>query len=209
MSAEKSTWSYVEGLPVDDEILLRVRERSRNLGARAISPATGALLSVLAATSKAQTAVEIGTGAGISGVYLLRGLSRSAVLTSIDVDVEHLHAAREAFAEAGFPSNRTRTISGRASDVLPRLTDHAYDLVFVNGDKQHYPEYVKQAFRLLKPGGLMVLNDALDSGKVAEPAIREPNTRILRQISKDIREDEGMVSSVLPTGSGVLLAVKR
>ncbi|MBQ1445304.1 MAG: O-methyltransferase [Renibacterium sp.] len=210
MSADKSnSWSYTEGLPVEDETLLRARERSHELGAHAVTPATGALLSVLAASSKAQTAVEIGAGAGISGVYLLRGLPTSAVLTSIDGDVEHLKAAREAFSEAGFPANRTRTISGRASDVLPRLTDAAYDLVLVNADKAGYPGYVEQAIRLLKSGGLLIVNDALDKDRVAEPAVREASTVVLRQVGKSIREDERLVSTMLPTGDGVLLAVKR
>ncbi|MCW1249048.1 O-methyltransferase [Acaricomes phytoseiuli] len=209
MSADKTAiWSYIEGLPIDDEILIRARERSSNLGAHTVSAATGSLLSVLAATSKAQTVVEIGAGAGVSGIYLLRGLPRAAVLTSIDADIEHLRAAKEAFAEAGFPANRTRTISGRAAEVLPRLTDQAYDLVFINGGKKNYPGYVEQGIRLLKSGGLMVLNDALDGGKVAEPAIREQSTVALRQIGKALREDERLVSSLLPTGEGVLLAVK-
>lgn len=69
----------------------------------------------------------------------LRGLGPQAVLTTIDVDVEHLKAAREAFLESGSPANRTRTISGRAADVLPRLTDSAYDLVFIDADKPNFP----------------------------------------------------------------------
>ncbi|WP_394939150.1 O-methyltransferase [Psychromicrobium sp. YIM B11713] len=210
MSADKSnSWSYTEGLPVEDEILLRARERSHELGVSAIGAATGALLSVLAASSKAQTAVEIGAGTGVSGIYLLRGLSPQAVLTSIDGDIEHLKAARESFVEAGFPANRTRTISGRASDVLPRLTDAAYDLVFINADKAAYPLYVEQAVRLLKSGGLLVINDALDQDRVAEPAVREPSTVVLRQVGKTIRENEDLVSSLVPTGAGILLAVKR
>ncbi|AJT41557.1 O-methyltransferase [Psychromicrobium lacuslunae] len=210
MSADKTTsWSYTEGLPVEDETLLRARERSHELGVSAIGAATGALLSVLAASSKAQTAVEIGAGAGVSGVYLLRGLAKHAVLTSIDGDIEHLRAAKESFAEAGFPANRTRTISGRAADVLPRLTDAAYDLVFINADKPAYPLYLEQAVRLLKSGGLLIINDALDQDRVAEPAIREASTVVLRQVGKAIRENEQLISTLLPTGAGVLVAVKR
>ena len=140
MSADKSTsWSYAEDLPAEDEVLLHARERSFELGVTPVGPGVGAVLTVLAAASKAQTAVEIGTGAGVSGVCILRGLGPHAVLTTIDVDVEHLKAAREAFQEAGSPANRTRTISGRAGDVLPRLTDGAYDLVFIDADKPTTP----------------------------------------------------------------------
>jgi predicted O-methyltransferase YrrM len=210
MSADKSTsWSYTEGLPLEDDVLLRARERSYELGVVPVSTGVGAALTVLAAASKAQTAVEIGTGAGVSGVCLLRGLGPHSVLTTIDADVEHLKAAREAYLESGSPANRTRTISGRAADVLPRLTDAAYDLVFIDADKQSYPGYVAQAVRLLKPGGLLVVNDALDKDKVSDPAIREASTVVLRQVGKAIRDDDRLVSSLLPTGDGLLLAVKR
>ncbi len=210
MSADKSTsWSYTEGLPTEDDVLLRARERSHELGIFPVSPGVGSALTVLAAASKAQTAVEIGTGAGVSGVCLLRGLNRQSVLTTIDVDVDHLKAAREAFVESGSPANRTRTISGRAADVLPRLTDSAYDLVFIDADKPSYPGYVEQAIRLLKSGGLLIVNDALDKDRVSDPAIRDAGTVVLRQVGKTVREDDRLMSAMLPTGDGLLLAVKR
>ncbi|WP_159802521.1 O-methyltransferase [Arthrobacter zhaoguopingii] len=210
MAADKqSSWSYTEGLPEEDDVLLRARDRSHELGVTPVSPGVGAALTVLAAGSKAQTAVEVGAGAGVSGVCLLRGLGRSAVLTTIDSDVDHLRTAREAYAEAGIPANRTRTISGRAADVLPRLTDAAYDLVFIDADKPNLPLYVDQAIRLLKPGGMLIVNDALDADRVAEPAVREASTNTLRQVGRTVREHERLLSALLPTGSGLLLAVKR
>ncbi|WP_434993594.1 O-methyltransferase [Arthrobacter sp. Ld5] len=210
MAADKhSSWSYTEGLPEEDDTLLRARDRSHELGVSPVTPAVGAALTVLAAASKATTAVEVGAGAGVSGVCLLRGLGRNAVLTTIDSDVDHLRAAREAYAEAGIPSNRTRTISGRAADVLPRLTDAAYDLVFIDADKPGLPTYVEQATRLLKDGGIMIVNDALDQDRVAEPAVREQSTNTLRQVGRMVRENDALVSALLPTGSGLLLAVKQ
>jgi len=210
MSADKSTsWSYTEALPVEDLVLRRARERSHELGLFPVSPGVAAALTVLAAASKAQTAVEVGTGAGVSGVSLLRGLGPRAVLTTIDPDVDHLKAAREAFSESGSPANRTRTISGRAQDVLPRLTDGAYDLVFIDADKPSFPEYVEQAVRLLKQGGLLIINDALDKDRVSDPAIREAGTATLRRVGRMIRDNEALTSTILPTGDGLLLAVKR
>ena len=210
MSADKSSsWSYAEDLPAEDDVMLRARERSFELGVTPVSPGVGAVLTVLAAASKAQTVVEVGSGAGVSGVCLLRGLSPQAVLTTIDVDVEHLKAAREAFLESGSPANRTRTISGRAADVLPRLTDSAYDLVFIDADKPNFPKYVEQAIRLLKSGGTLVINDALDKDRVSNPAARDATTVVLRQIGKAIRDDERLASAMLPTGDGLLVAVKK
>ncbi|MGG5171120.1 O-methyltransferase [Pseudarthrobacter sp. J1738] len=210
MSTDKSiSWSYSEGLPAEDEVLLRARERSYELGVSAVSAGVGAALTVIAAATKAKTAVEIGSGAGVSGVCLLRGLDTNAVLTTIDVDVEHLRAARLAYQEAGSAANRTRTISGRAADVLPRLTDAAYDLVFIDADKPGLPGYVEQAIRLLKRGGTLIINDALDKDRVSNPAARDAGTVILRQVGKTIREDERLFSAMLPTGDGLLVAVKK
>ncbi|UPO75679.1 O-methyltransferase [Arthrobacter sp. Helios] len=209
MSADKQTnWSYTEALPFEDEVLLRARERSHELGVHPVSTGVGAALTVLAASAKAQTVVEVGTGAGVSGVCLLRGLGPQSVLTTIDSDVDHLRAARLAYSEAGIPGNRTRTISGRAAEVLPRLTDNAYDLVFIDADKASFPVYTEQAVRLLKPGGLLIVNGALDNGRVADPAAREPLTSTMRQVGKAIRDNDSLVSALLPTGDGLLLAVK-
>lgn len=210
MSADKSSsWSYAEGLPEEDDVLLRARERSHELGVKPVTTGVAAALTVFAAGSKANTVVEVGSGAGVSGVCLLRGLGRQAVLTTIDADVDHLRAAREAFAEAGIPGNRTRTISGKAADVLPRLTDGAYDMVFIDADKSSYPTYVEQGIRLLKAGGMLIINDALDHDRVSNPANREATTNVLRQVGRMVREDERMVSTLLPTGDGLLLAVKQ
>jgi predicted O-methyltransferase YrrM len=130
------------------------------------------------------------------------------VLTTIDSDVDHLRAARQAYSEAGIPGNRTRTISGRAAQVLPRLTDNAYDLVFIDADKPSFLLYTEQAVRLLKPGGLMIINGALDNGRVADPAARDQLTVTMRQVGRFIRDNDSLVSALLPTGDGLQLAVK-
>jgi predicted O-methyltransferase YrrM len=209
MSADKqSSWSYTEALPVEDEVVTRARERGHELGVSPVGSGTAALLTVLAASSKARTAVEVGSGVGVSGVSLLRGLDRQSVFTTIDIDVDHLNAAREAYLDAGIAPNRTRTICGRARDVLPRLTDSAYDLVFIDADKTHLVDYVEHGVRLLRRGGMLLVHDALDEDRVPQPAVRQPSTVAARQIGRYLREREDLVTSVVPTGSGLLLAVK-
>jgi predicted O-methyltransferase YrrM len=93
--------------------------------------------------------------------------------------------------------------------VLPRLTDNAYDLVFIDADKKSYLNYVEQAVRLLKRGGTLIINDALDQDRVSDPAIRDETTTILRKVGKAVRAHEQLVSAVLPPGRGLLIAVKR
>jgi predicted O-methyltransferase YrrM len=204
-----ATWAYAENFVVEDDVLARARARSDELGCLPVRPGTGAALSVLAAALAARSVVEVGTGAGVSGLYLLRGMPQDGVLTTIDVEAENQRAARETFAEAGIRPNRTRVISGRALDVLPRLTDKAYDLVLLDGERTEYDAYLDQAVRLLRPGGLLAVDSALWHGKVADPAQRDAVTTAVREFGKRIRDDDRLMSAMLPCGDGLLVAVSR
>jgi predicted O-methyltransferase YrrM len=204
-----SSWVYCEEFVPEDDVLLRARERAGQLGCTPVPTGTGAALSVLAATAGARAVVEVGTGAGVSSLYLLRGMPEDGVLTTIDLEVEHQRAAKEAFTEAGLRPARTRTISGRALDVLPRLTDGVYDLVFVDGDKESAAAYVEQAVRLLRPGGVLAVAGALWHDRVADPARRDETTTAVRELGRTVRADERLLPALLPTGDGLLVAVKR
>src|SRR5262249_20944807 len=131
------------------------------------------------------------------------------VLTSVDVDPEHQRLARKAFTEAGFPANRYRLIGGKAEDVLPRLTDGGYDLVFCDTGKHDYPSYLTAGLRPVRPGGVVVLDTALWGGRVATPACRDPETSAIREVVEAVRQDERLVPVLLPLGDGLLVAVKQ
>ena len=162
----------------------------------------------IAAALAARTVVEIGTGCGTSGIWLLRGMRKDGVLTSVDVDPEHQRLARQAFTEAGFAANRYRLIGGKAGDVLPRLTDGAYDLVFCDADKHEYPAYLTAALRLLRVGGVVAFDNALWGGRVADPSENDPETLAIREVCDLVREDERLVPLLMPVGDGLLTAVK-
>lgn len=208
-TAKHASWTYAESRGSEDEVTLRARERSAELSVVPVSEGTAALLTVLAATRAPSAVVEIGTGAGVSGLALMRGLPERTVLTTVDPDADAQRAAREAFSEAHLPHSRTRMITGRSRLVLPRLTSGAYEMVVVDGDPASRSFDVEQAARMLAPGGLLVVVDALDDDRVPRPAVREPSTVSARAVDRAVREDEAWVSAVVPTGTGVLLAVRR
>jgi len=193
----------------EDEVLLTARAKGDELGCVPVTPGAGAALSLIAATAGAKSVVEIGTGAGVGSVWLLRGMRPDGVLTTIDIEPEHHRAARETYAEAGIPSNRVRLISGRALEVLPRLTDGAYDLVFCDADKKEYAGYLEQALRLLRPGGVVVFDNALWHDRVADPTQRDEETVAIRELGRTVRDDERLTSALLAVGDGLLVAVKR
>jgi len=199
---------YLESFVAEDELLAAARERAQEWGCTPIGPAGGAALRFLASALAARAVVEIGTGAGISGLWILRGMTSDGVLTSIDVEPEHQRAARQTFAEAGFPPSRYRLIMGQALDVLPRLTDGGYDLVFVDAAEPEYPRYLEAGVRLLRPGGVIAFDNALRSGRVANPAYRDPSCTTLREIGAMVRDDETLIPLMLPLGDGLLLALR-
>lgn len=209
-AADKAqSWRYVEEVTPEGAAAAGARSRAVELDVEAVTPGTGALLATLAAAAGARHVVEIGTGAGVSGSWLLAGMPQDGVLTTIDVDVEHQRSARTAFAQAGVPTSRTRTIGGRALEVLPRLANGAYDLVLLDADVADLPLLVEQAGRMLRSGGTLVVPHALWYDQVADPARRDPATTTMRDAVRALLEDEGWTTSLLPVGTGVLVAVKK
>ena len=197
---------YVEGYLTEDDPLAAARARGVELGAAPIGVAGGAALRFLAATLRAKAVVEVGTGCGTSGLWLLRGMAPDGVLTSIDVEPEHQRAAKRAFTEAGFAPGRYRLIMGQALDVLPRLTDRGYDLVFVDAAKSEYVRYLDQGVRLLRPGGVIAFDNVLWSGRVTDPAQRDPDTSALRDVARLVRDNDRLAPVLLPIGDGLLVA---
>ena len=193
---------------VEDAVLSAAREQAAELGITPVSRGAGAVLRLIAAVSSAKAVVEVGTGTGVSGVWLLRGMRSHGVLTTIDFEGEHQRVARRIFAAAGYAPSRTRIITGRALDVLPRLADRAYDLVFVDHDVTEYAAGLAAAARLLRPGGTLALGGALAGGRVADPAIRDPETVSLREAVKSLRDNEDWIPAMVPIGEGLLLAAR-
>jgi predicted O-methyltransferase YrrM len=202
-----SSRSYAEFYLPESEPVVAARSRAAELGCVPIGAGGGALLRFVAASIRARAVVEIGTGAGVSGLYLLGGMP-DGILTSIDIEAENQRAAKTAFGEAGIPPVRTRLINGRALDVLPRLTDGAYDLVFVDAAKEEYPEYLAEALRLLRVGGVLAMDNALFHDKVADPTQRDSATVAIREAGRILRDNEDVVPALVPASDGLLLAVK-
>ncbi len=203
-----SSWSYAEEFVAEDDVLTAARARAEEVGVTPIGSGGGAALRFLAALLEARAVVEIGTGTGVSGLWLLRGMRSDGVLTTVDIEAEHQRLARQSFTEAGVASQRVRTISGAALEVLPRLTDGHYDLVFCDGDKREYGAYLGEALRLLRPGGVVAFDNALWHDRVADPAQRDEETVAVRELGRTVAEHDDLLPALLPVGDGLLVAKK-
>lgn len=209
MSIEGTNWAYAEDFVPEDRVLLVARDVAEELGCAPVLPGAGQTLQLLAQAAGVRSVVEIGTGAGVSTTYLLRGMVSGGVVTTIDVEPEHHKAARTTLAAAGFPPERARMITGRALDVLPRLTDGGYDLVLIDARKVEYPQYLEQALRLVRVGGMIAIDNALWHGRVPDPAQRDQETTAIRTTLKSVRENESLTTVLLPSGDGLLVALKN
>ncbi len=174
-----------------------------------VEPAVGATLAVLAAGSDARAVVSIGSGGGVTGLWLLQGMRPDGVLTALDGDPAELRAARRAFTEAGMPSGRTRLIFGTPAEVLPRLSPGAYDLVVCAGPPLEYAGQLSGLLGLVRRGGSLVCHGLLAQDRIADRSARDAQTVAWREIARTVREDETLTCAVLPMGAGLLVATKR
>ncbi|MDD7917413.1 O-methyltransferase [Actinomycetospora callitridis] len=198
-----------EAFLAEDPLLAGLREQSVAEGVVAVAPATAAALTFLATSTRARAVVEIGTGLGVGTVALLRGMPSDGLLTSIDTDGGRQARARAACVEAGFGPGRVRMITGSSRQVLPKLSDGGYDLVVVDGVTTDFPRDLEASLRLLRPGGVVVLDDVLWQGRVADPVRREAVAGALRETVRAVREDERLVPLLLPVAEGLLCAARR
>jgi predicted O-methyltransferase YrrM len=206
------TWanSLVDHFLPEDDALVGARRNAAEVGGAApVAPLTGAALRFVAAAIGARSVVEIGTGCGTSGIYLLRGMRPGAVLTTVDVEPEHQRLARAAYVAAGFPPSRYRLIGGLALEVLPRLADSAYDLVFCDADRLEFEGYLGGALRLLRPGGIVIFNAVLPGSTPIERMPTDAEAGAAAELREQVRADEGLVPLLLPIGNGLLAAAKQ
>jgi predicted O-methyltransferase YrrM len=189
----------------EDEPLRAARARSEEADIPAIARESGPALRWFARRVRAHHVVEVGAGGGYSGLWLLGGMQPRSVLTTIDIDADNLGLAQRAFAEAGY-GDRVRGMHGPALQVLPKLADANYDIVFLDAVKSEYPEYLRHAKRLLRPGGLLLADNVLWSGRVADPKQNDDDVAGLRAFNDAVLDDPELDGLIVPVGDGLTAA---
>jgi predicted O-methyltransferase YrrM len=200
---------YSETFIAEDSVKSAARARGVENGVTDVSQGAGAYLRQLAHQIKAQSVVEVGTGSGVGSLWLLEGMLSSGTLTSIDDEMEHSSIAKVALAEAEIEQPRFRLITNSVMDVMTKLTDRAYDLVVFRHNPEDLSFAISEAHRILRSGGVFVIDNFFGGGKVPDPAQRDPKTIALRDAGKSIKSDtDSWVTSLVPIGDGLLLATK-
>ncbi len=203
-----SSWKFAEDFVTENEPIRDARARAEEMGIECVTASVGAHLAFLVSSLQAKAIVEVGTGAGVSGLHLLSG-SPTAVLATIDNEQESQAAAKLAFADAGIATNRTRVIVGKAVDVMSNMADAAYDLVFLDADRDTLEDQLREASRMLRPGGVVAIAHALWRDRVPDPAMRDDATNTYRDVLRFFDNNNDFITSLIASGDGLLLASKQ
>jgi predicted O-methyltransferase YrrM len=177
-----------------------------------ISPEQGQFMALLVRLMRARRVLEVGVFTGYSSLSMALAMPADGHLVACDVSEEWTATARRYWNEAGV-ADRIELRLGPALPTLDALLESgaadSFDMAFVDADKAHYDAYYERALRLLRPGGLLLIDNVLWSGRVIEPQARDDDTLALRALNKKIHADERVSISMLPLADGLTLAMKR
>jgi predicted O-methyltransferase YrrM len=205
------TSEYIAGLfAPEDEILATLREEADRTGLPpiAISADEGRLLQVLLTGIGARSVLEVGTLGGYSAIWMARALPPDGSLLSLEIEAAHAEFARRHVARAGL-GDRVEIRIGRALDVLPSLDGQRFDAMFIDADKEPLVTYFEWALRLVRPGGLVIADNALWGGRVLDPENDDEKTRAVREFNRRLATDPRVLGIVVPTHDGVAIGVVR
>ena len=198
--------AYIDGLANrGDAALESVEEQGRREDWPIVGAAEGSLLHVLARSIRARKILELGTAIGYSGTWLARALPSDGELLTVEWDPKTAAIARENFEKTGV-SKRVKIEVGSALEVVPRL-DGPFDFVFNDIDKTHYLDVLPHCISKLRPGGLLVTDNVLWSGRVAK-ARRTKEAQGIHEYNRKLASDPRFVAVIVPLRDGVSIALK-
>jgi predicted O-methyltransferase YrrM len=190
--------------------LVRLRERTAPMpmSQMQIGSDQGALMALLVKLIGAKRILEIGTFTGYSSTAMALALPPDGRITCLDVSREWTDVAREAWADAGV-ADKVDLQLAPASETLATLDDDSFDMSFIDADKPGYDDYYEGCLRVVRSGGLILIDNVLWSGEVAEPGDGSENAQIMRALNEKVAGDERVDHVLLPIGDGLTLARVR
>jgi O-methyltransferase len=203
--------AYVRRVGVREHpVLVELREEAARMpeASMQIAPEQGELLALLVRLIGARSVLEIGTFTGYSSTAMALALPPDGHLVCLDASREWTDRARRAWADAGV-ADRVELRLGPALESLVELDDDAFDLAFIDADKPSYEEYYEGCVRVVRPGGLIVLDNTLRQGRVADPAAADAGVRVIAALNDRIHLDERVDAVLLPFADGVTLVRVR
>jgi predicted O-methyltransferase YrrM len=208
-------YNYYQSITLrEPEILKQLREETANhpLGIMQIAPEQGQFLAFLIQLIGAKKTLEIGVFTGYSSLVVALNLPPDGRVIACDVNEEYTNIAKTYWEKAGV-AEKIQLILAPAQNTLDELLAqgeaNSFDFAFIDADKSHYDIYYEQALKLVRPGGIIAIDNVLWGGKVAEADIQDNRTQIIRRLNAKLQQDERVFLSVIPIADGLTLALKR
>jgi caffeoyl-CoA O-methyltransferase len=196
----------------EPETLRRLRGETATLerSAMQISPEQGQFMALLVTLLGARRIVEIGTFTGYSALRMALALPPDGRIVACDVSEEWTLMARRYWEEAGV-ADRIDLRLGPATETLRSLQEQGevFDLAFIDADKQNYDRYYEQCLDLVRPGGVILIDNVLWSGRVADPEVQDTETAAIRELNAKLRDDDRVDISMVPIGDGLTITRRR
>lgn len=198
---------FIEQYPHETETVKKARKLSQELGIEPVTKTVAATLAVTSALLQANAICEVGTGVGVSGLALTR-YRQAATLTSLELDGGKIREAKTVFNEGGLTGAKLRLVEGDARHIMPKLNTESYDLVFIDANPEQVLDFFEAALKIVRPGGAILVADALAHGKVADPANRDAEAQAMRDLVSVVNESETVAPALSEAGNGLLTVVK-
>lgn len=197
----------------EPDVLVRLRQETARLplSVMQISPEQGQFMAFIIRAIGARRCLEVGTFTGYSALVCALALPPDGELVALDISEEWTSIGRRYWEEAGVAC-KVRLRLGPAGESLRRLRGEGreghFDFMFIDADKSGYADYVEQGFHLLRPGGVIAIDNVLWGGQVADPVVSDPDTTALRNLNEELLADHRFDLSMVPIGDGVTLLRK-
>ncbi len=212
---DQRLYDYLLSVSVRESTLqkqLREETAADPMAVMQVSPEQAWFMAFLVRLTGARRALEIGVYTGYSALAVAMALPEDGELVACDIDEQWTAIARRYWRLAGV-DDRIRLHIAPALDTLDRLLaqgrQQSFDFVFIDADKTAYADYYERALRLLRPGGLILVDNVLWSGAVADPAVNDADTRAIREFNLRVKDDPRVILSMLPLGDGLSLLMKK
>lgn len=179
-----------------------------DLPAIAIAPEQASFMQILLRGAGVRRVVEVGTLGGYSAISMARALPEDGRVDTIEVNPEHAAFARAQIAESDV-AGKIEVHLGSGVDVLPTFADASADAAFLDADKVNYPKYLEQCMRIVRPGGLILVDNAMAFGHLLDPEISGPSVEAIRAFNETMAAHEGLHGVIVPLGDGLWVAVKK
>lgn len=212
---DDSLYTYLLSVSLrEPEVLRQLREETANhpYGGMQIAPEQGQFMALLVELIGAHRVLEIGVFTGYSSTCMALALPPDGRLMALDLSAEYTGIARRYWQLAGVADKIELRLGPALASLDGLIEDGAsgsFDLAFIDADKGHYAAYYERSLRLLRPGGLLLIDNVLWGGKVADPSIKDDDTQAIRALNRIIHTDERVTEVLLPVADGLTLARKR